>query len=176
MSLAAKSMDESIDLPAFADIVAAAGRLQGRAVMTPVVRADRFDERCERRVWFKCENLQHVGAFKYRGAMNALLIEEARAQISAQAGGTPARVVATHSSGNHGAALARAARELGWRCLVVTPDDASPAKLANIRAEGAELLSCAPGLAAREAALAEVVAKTSAIVVHPFDNAQVMAG
>lgn len=167
---------QAVDLPTFEDVVAAAGALQGRAIVTPIMRADRFDERCDRRVLFKCENLQHVGAFKYRGAMNALLQHERLAEAHAQAGGSSARVVATHSSGNHGAALARAARELGWRCLVVTPEDASPVKLAAIMAQGAELRRCAPGLAAREAALAEVVAQTAAIVVHPFDDAKVMAG
>lgn len=170
-------MTHSVDLPAFEDVVAAAGRLQGRAVVTPVMRSDRFDERAARRVFFKCENLQHVGAFKYRGAMNALLQHhEGSARYAAQAGGAAARVVATHSSGNHGAALARAARELGWRCIVVTPEDASPVKLAAIRAQGAELITCRPGLAAREAALAEVVLQTAAVVVHPFDDSEVIAG
>lgn len=159
-------MSAEFDLPDFADVVAAAGRLTGRALRTPVLRSDRFDRRVGRQVFFKCENLQHIGAFKYRGAMNALLQLETSA----------ARIVATHSSGNHGAALARAARELGWRCVVVVPSDASPVKLASIEAEGAELRRCAPGLAAREAALAEVVATTGASVIHPFDDARVIAG
>lgn len=170
------SDDGQIDLPEFDDVVAAAGRLQGRSVITPVMRADRFDARCDRQVFFKCENLQQVGAFKYRGATNALLQHE---ETIERAGGPKAlkeNVVATHSSGNHGAALARAARELGWRCIVVTPEDASPVKLAAIRAEGAELIFCAPGLAAREAALAKVIADTQARVIHPFDDAQVIAG
>ncbi|MBM4216718.1 MAG: threonine/serine dehydratase [Gammaproteobacteria bacterium] len=154
-----------IDLPTFDDIVAAEGRLLSRVLRTPVLHSPRFDARVGRRVLFKCENLQHVGAFKLRGATNALLQLEASS-----------KVVATHSSGNHGAALARAARELGWRCVVVAPRDASAVKLQSIRAEGAELVSCEPGLVAREAALAEVVARTGAAVVHPFDDAQVIAG
>lgn len=154
-----------IDLPTFDDIVAAEGRLLSRVLRTPVLHSPRFDARVGRRVLFKCENLQHVGAFKLRGATNALLQLEASS-----------KVVATHSSGNHGAALARAARELGWRCVVVAPRDASAVKLRSIRAEGAELVSCEPGLVAREAALAEVVARTGAAVVHPFDDAQVIAG
>jgi threonine dehydratase len=155
----------SVDLPTFDDVVAAHDRLLGRVLRTPVMNFPRFDARVGRRVLFKCENLQHVGAFKLRGATNALL------QLEWQA-----RVVATHSSGNHGAALARAARELGWRCVVVAPRDASAVKLQSIRTEGAELVSCEPGLAAREAALAEVVARTGAAVVHPFDDARVIAG
>jgi threonine dehydratase len=155
----------AVDLPCFDDVVAAHGRLLGRVLRTPVMNFPRFDARVDRRVWFKCENLQHVGAFKFRGATNALLQLE-----------SAGKTVATHSSGNHGAALARAARELGWRCIVVAPRDASAVKLQAIRAEGAELIACEPGLAAREAALSVVVARTGASVVHPFDDARVIAG
>jgi threonine dehydratase len=160
-------------LPTFADVVAAAGRLEGRVLRTPVMGSARFDARVGRKVFLKCENLQHVGAFKFRGALNTLLQLEADRLATESV--TP-RVVATHSSGNHGAALARAARELGWTCMVVVPHDASKAKLANIAAEGAELHYCEPGLAPREAALAAIVARTGAAVVHPFDDAQVIAG
>lgn len=159
-------------LPVFADVVAASGRLEGRVIHTPVMSSERFDARVGRKVLLKCENLQHIGAFKFRGALNTLLQLEA----SAAADPSRSRIVATHSSGNHGAALARAARELGWRCLVVTPNDASPVKLANITAEGATLRHCEPGLAPREAALADIVAQTGAAVVHPFDDARVIAG
>lgn len=155
----------AVDIPTFSDVAAAQVRLGGRVLRTPVMNFPRFDVRVGRRVLFKCENLQHIGAFKLRGATNALLQLE-----------TGSKVVATHSSGNHGAALARAAHELGWRCIVVAPRDASAVKLQSIRAEGAELVSCEPGLVAREAALAEVVARTGAAVVHPFDDSQVIAG
>jgi threonine dehydratase len=172
-----------IDLPDFGDVVAAHDRLRGRVVRTPVLASPRFDERVGRRVLFKCENLQHAGAFKFRGASNALLqLEAARPAATASAAGGEAasgegvRVVATHSSGNHGAALARAAASLGWRCIVIVPHDASTVKTAAIRAAGAELVVCEPGLAPREAALAEVVARTGAQVVHPFDDARVIAG
>jgi len=169
-----------IDLPTFDDVVAAHDRLRGRVLRTPVLGSPRFDERVGRRVLFKCENLQHAGAFKFRGASNALLqLEALRAAETGAAGGgarVVARVVATHSSGNHGAALARAASQIGWRCVVVVPHDASPVKTAAIRAAGAELVTCEPGLAPREAALAEVVARTGAAVVHPFDDARVIAG
>lgn len=166
-------MSGDIDLPDFGDVVAAHDRLRGHVARTPVLASPRFDERVGRRVVFKCENLQHAGAFKFRGASNALLqLEAARAAAS----GAGARVVATHSSGNHGAALARAAASIGWRCFVVVPHDASPVKVAAIRAAGAELVTCEPGLAPREAALAEVVARTGAEVVHPFDDSRVIAG
>lgn len=163
-----------VDLPTFADVVAAHDRLRGRVMRTPVIASPRFDERVGRRVIFKCENLQHAGAFKFRGASNALLQLEAARKTSSRVAATG--VVATHSSGNHGAALARAAAGIGWRCIVVVPHDASPVKLAAIRDAGAELVTCEPGLAPREAALAEVVARTGAEVVHPFDDSRVIAG
>ena len=165
----------SVDLPSFDDVVDAHDRLRGHVARTPVLGSPRFDERVGRRVVFKCENLQHAGAFKFRGASNALLQLEA-ARATASGAGAGARVVATHSSGNHGAALARAAAAIGWRCIVVVPHDANPVKTAAIRAAGAELVTCEPGLAPREAALAEVVARTGAEVVHPFDDSRVIAG
>jgi threonine dehydratase len=165
----------SVDLPSFGDVVDAHDRLRGHVARTPVLGSPRFDERVGRRVVFKCENLQHAGAFKFRGASNALLQLEAT-RATASGAGAGARVVATHSSGNHGAALARAAAAIGWRCIVVVPHDANPVKTAAIRAAGAELVTCEPGLAPREAALAEVVARTGAEVVHPFDDSRVIAG
>lgn len=165
----------SVDLPDFGDVVEAHDRLRGHVARTPVLGSPRFDERVGRRVVFKCENLQHAGAFKFRGASNALLQLEA-SRATASGAGAGARVVATHSSGNHGAALARAAAAIGWRCIVVVPHDANPVKTAAIRAAGAELVTCEPGLAPREAALAEVVARTGAEVVHPFDDSRVIAG
>lgn len=169
-----------VDLPTFDDVVAAHDRLRGHVARTPVLASPRFDERVGRRVVFKCENLQHAGAFKFRGASNALLQLEAAARKAAAGAGAgiagAARVVATHSSGNHGAALARAAAGIGWRCIVIVPHDANPVKTAAIRAAGAELVTCEPGLAPREAALAEVVARTGAEVVHPFDDSRVIAG
>ena len=165
----------SVDLPSFDDVVDAHDRLRGHVARTPVLGSPRFDERVGRRVVFKCENLQHAGAFKFRGASNALLQLEAT-RATASGAGAGARVVATHSSGNHGAALARAAAAIGWRCIVVVPHDANPVKTAAIRAAGAELVTCEPGLAPRETALAEVVARTGAEVVHPFDDSRVIAG
>jgi len=169
-----------VDLPTFGDVVAAHDRLRGHVARTPVLASPRFDERVGRRVLFKCESLQHAGAFKFRGASNALLQLEAAARKAAAGAGAgiagAARVVATHSSGNHGAALARAAAGIGWRCIVIVPHDANPVKTAAIRAAGAELVTCEPGLAPREAALAEVVARTGAEVVHPFDDSRVIAG
>lgn len=154
-------------LPDFAAVVAAAGRLKGRVRRTPVMRSDAFDRRAGRAVVFKCENLQQGGAFKLRGAFNALLA------LPADAGVTH---VATHSSGNHGNALAIAARALGLACTVVVPEGSSRVKVAAIEASGARIVWCEPGLAAREAALAALVAREPVHVVHPFDDADVIAG
>ncbi len=153
------------DLPDFDAIVAALGRVGPWLARTPVVRSDTFDAACGRRVHFKCENLQHGGAFKFRGALNALLLRPAGASV-----------VATHSSGNHGTALALAARQLGLGCHVVMPDDSSRTKLRAVADAGAVTRLCAPGLAEREAALARWLDEVPAHLVHPFDDSRVIAG
>jgi threonine dehydratase len=150
----------------FADVVAAAGRIGPHVVRTPVMRSAAFDARVGCAVFFKCENLQTGGAFKYRGAMNVLLqLDPAR---------TP--VVITHSSGNHGNALARAARARGMRAIVIVPRDSSRTKIAAIEAAGARIEFCEPGLPARERKLAEILAHEPAELVHPFDDARIIAG
>jgi threonine dehydratase len=153
------------DLPGFDAVVAALGRIGPRLARTPVVRSVAFDAACGRRVHLKCENLQLGGAFKLRGALNALLLRPAGVAV-----------VATHSSGNHGTALALAAREIGLACHVVIPDDASRAKRCAVAAAGAVTRSCAPGLVAREAALARWLEEAPAHLVHPFDDSRVIAG
>ena len=154
--------------PQWSDVVAAAGRLQGRIRETPVIHAQELSARCDRQVFLKCENLQHAGAFKFRGASNALL-------TLAEHGIRPSRVV-THSSGNHGAALARAARELGWPCTVVIPRDGARVKREAVVAQGAEVKDCEPGIAAREAAVAQLMSVPGTVLVHPYDDAMVIAG
>jgi threonine dehydratase len=152
--------------PDFAAVVAAAGRIGPHVVRTPVMRSPAFDARVGCQVFFKCENLQTGGAFKFRGAMNVLLqLDPAR---------TP--VVITHSSGNHGNAVARAARARGMRAIVIVPRDSSRAKIAAIEAAGARIEFCEPGLAARERRLAEILAQEPAELVHPFDDDRIIAG
>ena len=153
-------------LPDFSDVVAAAARIGPHVVRTPVVHSAAFDARAGRKVFFKCENLQTGGAFKYRGAMNVLL------QLDPQR--TP--LVITHSSGNHGNALALAARARGMRAIVVVPRDSPRSKLAAIEAAGARLELCEPGLPAREKRVAEILARESAELVHPFDDERIIAG
>lgn len=153
--------------PSFADIRDAAARIAPHALVTPVLRSDRLDARVGASVVFKCENLQRGGAFKFRGATNAvwsLTDEEA------------ARGVVTHSSGNHGNALAMAAHTRGIAAHVVVPEGAVRAKVDAIRAAGATIHRCAPTTTAREARTAELQAETGATLVHPYADARVMAG
>ena len=116
---------------------------------------------------FKCENLQKVGAFKARGATNAVLSLDDE---------TAGRGVATHSSGNHAAALARAALIRGVPAYVVMPSSAPSVKRAAVEGYGAEITECEPTLEARETTLAEVLERTGATFIHPYDNPVIIAG
>jgi len=153
-------------LPDFDAVVAAVGRLGTRVRRTPVVSSSEFDRRVGLQVFFKCENLQIGGSFKYRGATNAVL----------QLDPANTSVVATHSSGNHGTAIALAARDRGLRAVIVMPRDSAESKLAAVAAAGAEIVLCEPGTTAREATLAELLEREPAAVVHPFDDERVIAG
>ena len=152
-------------MPTRADVLVAAQRVLGHVLCTPVLTSDTVDEMLGARFYFKCENLQRGGAFKLRGATNAVRSLPERV-----------RVVATHSSGNHGAALALAARTAGRRAIIVVPCDARPSKRSAIERAGAELVVCAPTLAARETTLEDVVASTGATFVPPYDDPRVIAG
>jgi threonine dehydratase len=150
-----------------ADIRIAAARIAAHAVVTPVQRSNALDDLAGATLHFKCEHLQRGGAFKFRGACNAVW-----ALGDEEAG----RGVVTHSSGNHGAALALAARTRGIPAHVVVPEGAVRAKLENIEAAGATLHHCAATLAAREEAAARVQRETGATLVHPYADANVIAG
>lgn len=153
--------------PRFSDVLAAAARIAAHARLTPVATSRSLDVLSGARLHFKCEQLQRVGAFKFRGACNAVFALQADV---AQRG------VVTHSSGNHGAALALASHLRGIACHVVVPDGAVRSKLAAIEASGAMLHRCAPNQQAREAACARVQADTGATLVHPYTTAEVIAG
>jgi len=142
-------------------------RLAGKVSVTPVLTSATLDAQSGARLYFTCENLQKCGAFKARGATNAVF---ALTQAQAQRG------VATHSSGNHAAALARAARLRGIRAHVVMPENSAQAKRAAVSRYGGEITWCAPTLAARESTLREVMTATGATLVHPYDDLLVMAG
>jgi len=154
-------------LPCVDDLLAAAARIAPHASVTPVLQSQVLDALSGARLAFKAEHLQRGGAFKFRGACNAVwALPEAVA----------ARGVVTHSSGNHGAALALAARTRGIACHVVVPEGAVAAKLANIVRHGATLWRCDPTIAAREAMCAQVEAETGATLVHPYADSHVIAG
>ncbi len=156
-----------LTLPGTADVLAAAARIAPHATVTPVLRSRELDALSGAHLHFKGEHLQRGGAFKFRGACNAVwALDEAQARHG----------VVTHSSGNHGAALALAARSRGIPCHVVVPEGAVAAKLANIARHGATLWRCAPTQAAREAECARVQRETGATLVHPYADAQVIAG
>lgn len=154
-------------LPGFADVLAAAARIASHATVTPVLRSRELDGLAGASLHFKGEHLQRGGAFKFRGACNAVWSLDAE---QAQRG------VVTHSSGNHGAALALAARSRGIPCHVVVPEGAVATKLANIVRNGATLWRCAPNQAAREVECARVQRETGATLVHPYADAKVIAG
>lgn len=149
------------------EIKAAAARIAPWAHRTPVHTSRTLDARCGGIVSLKCENFQRVGAFKFRGAMNALL------QLSEA--GTTAGVI-THSSGNHGQALAAAGQLLGVPVCVVMPRTAPAVKRAATEGYGARIVSCEPTLAARESTVAEQIAEHGYELVHPFDDWRVIAG
>ena len=156
-----------LTLPGPADVLAAAARIAAPATVTPVLRSRALDALSGAHLHFKAEHLQRGGAFKFGGACNAVwALDEAQARHG----------VVTHSSGNHGAALALAAQSRGIPCHVVVPEGAVAAKLANIARHGATLWRCAPTQAAREAECARVQRDTGAVLVHPYADARVIAG
>ena len=155
------------DDPTFEDVLAAAERIKSHVHRTPVMTSIAIDEIAGARLHFKCENLQKVGAFKARGASNAVLSLDDEAA---------ARGVATHSSGNHAAALAYAAGIRGVPAHVVMPSSAPPVKKAAVSGYGALITECVPTLEARETTLDAVVERTGATFIHAYDNPNVIAG
>jgi threonine dehydratase len=135
--------------------------------MTPVLRSDALDAVVGAEIFFKCENLQVGGAFKARGAYNAVF------SLSAD---EAAPGVATHSSGNHALALSLAARARGIPAFIVMPRNVARPKAEGVRRAGAEIILCEPTVEAREQAAAEVIARTGATLVHPYNDLRVMAG
>jgi len=157
-------MTVSLDIDS---VLAARERIAPYVQVTPVLTSRVLDDATGATLFFKCENFQRVGAFKARGAHNAVF-----ALSDAEA----AHGVVTHSSGNHGAALALAARTRGIPAWVIVPEGALASKVAAIRRYGATIVSCAPTLAARESAAARVKAETGARMVHPYNDPWVIAG
>src|SRR3989440_10380908 len=158
------STNMSLDLDR---IRAAHERIRAHVTRTPVLTSSRLDEASGASLFFKCENFQKIGAFKARGATNA---------VFALTDATAKRGVATHSSGNHGTALARAAKLRGIPAHIVMPKNSAKVKVRAVESYGAHIVFCEPNDQAREAACADVIAKTGATLIHSFENEDVMAG
>lgn len=154
-------------IPDFSDVVAASELIKPYINRTPVMTSRQLNALAGVDLYFKCENFQKVGAFKFRGATNAImnLTDEERS-----------KGVVTHSSGNHAAALAHAAVSRGVKAFIVMPETAPEVKKRAVNGYGAEITYCKPTLEAREAAAAEIIRLTGATMVHPYDNFFVIAG
>jgi len=149
------------------DIRAAAGRIKGVGHRTPILTSQTLDEMAGRKLFFKCENFQKVGAFKLRGGWNA---------VSMLSDEEAANGVCTHSSGNHAQAVAFSAMKRGIASYIVMPNNIPDVKLDAVKGYGANIILCEPTLEARETTLDEITKKTGAQVVHPFNNPNVIAG
>ncbi len=154
-------------IPELADIRAAHSAIKPFIHRTPVMKSHQLDELFNCELFFKCENFQKVGAFKFRGATNAVI---------SLSPGEKLRGVVTHSSGNHAAALALAARMNGIKAQIVMPENAPQVKKDAVAGYGAEITFCKPTLKAREEATRIIMDKTGAILIHPYDNFNVICG
>ena len=158
---------DKISIPKFSDIEDAAARIKPYANRTPVLTSRSLNEMVDGELYFKCENFQRAGAFKFRGACNAVF---SLSDDDAQKG------VATHSSGNHGQALALAARMRNIPAHIVMPENSPKVKIAAVKGYGASVTLCESNQKAREETLQKVVDQTGATFIHPYDNEQVIAG
>ena len=160
-------MKDAMYIPTLGDMLAARARIAPHVHRTPVLTSGFLDDLTGAELFFKCENLQKAGAFKARGASNAVFgLSDEQA----------ARGVATHSSGNHGTCLSYAAGRRGIPCTVVMPRTAPQAKKDAVRGYGGQVVECEPSTSSREAVFAEVVARTGAEFVHPYNDPRVIAG
>ncbi len=156
-----------IEIPNFSDVQKAHQLIKNQIHRTPVLSSKSINQIANCEIYFKCENFQKVGAFKFRGASNAVL---SLTKDEAKNG------VATHSSGNHAQALALAAKMLNIPAYIVMPDNSPQVKKEAVAGYGAEIIYCKPTLEARESTLNQVVDKTGATFVHPYNNFKVIAG
>jgi threonine dehydratase len=154
-------------IPELADIRAAHERIRPFIHNTPVMKSQLINEMFNCELFFKCENFQKVGAFKFRGASNAVLSLSPADKLKG---------VVTHSSGNHAAALALAARMNGIKANIVMPENAPVVKKNAVAGYGAEITFCKPTLQAREDTTQMIIEKTGATLIHPYDNFNVICG
>ncbi len=156
-----------MEIPEWKDVLEAYTRIKSRVHYTPVFTCSAINRISGCEIFFKCENFQKTGAFKFRGASNAVLSLE---QPQAEKG------VATHSSGNHAAALALAAQNRGIPAFIVMPETAPRVKKDAVSSYGGEIVYCTPTLEARESTLKAVVKRTGAAFIHPYNNFDVICG
>jgi threonine dehydratase len=153
--------------PTKKDIIKAHGRIRDQVLRTPVLTSSLLNDNFECKLYLKCENFQQVGAFKFRGASNAVLsLRDSDLK----------KGVATHSSGNHAAALALAAKMKSIPAFIVMPHTAPEIKKRAVAEHGAKIIFCEPTLQSREETLNKIVEETGAIFIHPFDNYSIIAG
>ena len=156
-----------MNLPTLNDVQSAAHRIDAHIHITPVYTNKTLDSKTQAKVYLKCENFQKTGAFKIRGATNTILSLSSNNLKNG---------VVTHSSGNHGAAVARAATAIGIKSNVVTPKTAPPQKIAAIKRYGAEVILCEPNLESRERTTRQFIQKTGATLIHPYNDYNIIAG
>lgn len=162
-----KDLITELTLPTFEDVKSAHERIKPHIHRTPVLTSSYFNDLVGAEIFFKCENFQKAGAFKVRGASNAVFgLSEENAK----------KGVATHSSGNHALSLSYAAGRRGIPCHVVMPGTAPDAKKAAVRGYGGIITECEPSTTSREAVFADVQAMTGANFVHPYNDPRVIAG
>lgn len=154
-------------IPKIDDIKSAYSRISGIVKKTPILISDEINRIFGCEIYFKCENFQKVGAFKFRGATNAVLsLSESEAS----------KGVATHSSGNHAQALALAAKNLNIPATIIMPNNAPQIKIEGVKSYGAEIIFCEPNLRAREENLEKVIAEKGSTFIHPYNNFHVICG
>lgn len=155
------------NIPSKTDIVSTHERIRPYIKRTPILTNEKINSLAGCEVFFKCENLQKIGAFKARGGLNAALSLESSDLVNG---------LCTHSSGNHAQAVALAAKMLNIKAYIVMPNNAPEVKIKGVIELGAELIFCEPNLTARENGVKEIVEKFKATFIHPFDNYDVIAG
>ncbi len=159
--------EKELEIPGINDVIKAAELIKPYIKHTPVLTSHSLNDMFGCELFFKCENFQKIGAFKFRGASNAVFsLKEKELENG----------VATHSSGNHAQALALAAKLRVTKAYIVMPENSSKVKVEAVKGYGAEIIFCEPTLQARESTLAEVVEKTGAVFIHPYNNFRVISG
>jgi threonine dehydratase len=155
------------EIPTYSDIEEAVKRIRGFAHKTPVLQSSYFSQLTGSELFFKCENYQKVGAFKFRGAFNAI------SKLSKEDG---EKGIITHSSGNHAQAVALASKKNGYKATIVMPENAPKVKVNAVRGYGAEIVFCESTIESRQETTDQIISKTGATFIHPYNNANVIAG